>query len=255
MIQTEQLSRSYGDKQALVDLDLRVEPGEILGFLGPNGAGKSTTVKILTGMIRPSSGRALVAGYDVVEQPLEVKRRIGYVPETAALYDALTAAEYLELVACLHHLDAKTAAARREELLELFGLGDAQHQRMSEYSKGMRQKVVIAAALLHRPEVLFLDEPFDGLDANTAAVAKELLKRLADQGRTILFCSHILEVVERVCSRIVVINEGRKIAEGTAADICEAAGAATLEEAFSRLTGVRDVGLVAADMLSALDRI
>ena len=255
MIQTEQLSRSYGDKQALVDLDLRVEPGEILGFLGPNGAGKSTTVKILTGMIRPSSGRALVAGYDVVEQPLEVKRRIGYVPETAALYDALTAAEYLELVACLHHLDAKTAAARREELLELFGLGDAQHQRMSEYSKGMRQKVVIAAALLHRPEVLFLDEPFDGLDANTAAVAKELLKRLADQGRTILFCSHILEVVERVCSRIVVINEGRKIAEGTAADICAAAGAATLEEAFSRLTGVRDVGLVAADMLSALDRI
>jgi len=254
MILTEKLSRNYGDKHALIDLDLRVEPGEILGFLGPNGAGKSTTVKILTGMIRPSSGRALVAGYDVVEQPLEVKRRIGYVPETAALYDALTAAEYLELVACLHHLDAKTAAARREELLELFGLGDAQHQRMSEYSKGMRQKVVFAAALLHRPEVLFLDEPFDGLDANTAAVAKELLKRLADQGRTILFCSHILEVVERVCSRIVIINQGRKIAEGTAADICASAGAATLEEAFSRLTGVRDVGLVAADLLSALDR-
>ena len=254
MILTEKLSRSYGNKQALIDLDLRVEPGEILGFLGPNGAGKSTTVKILTGMIRPSSGRALVAGYDVVEQPLEVKRRIGYVPETAALYDVLTAAEYLELVACLHHLDAKTAAARREELLGLFGLGDAQHKRMSEYSKGMRQKVVIAAALLHRPEVLILDEPFDGLDANTAAVAKELLKRLADQGRTILFCSHILEVVERVCSRIVIINEGRKIAEGTAAEICAATGAATLEEAFSRLTGVRDVGLVAADVLSALDR-
>lgn len=254
MILTEKLSRSYGEKEALVDLDLRVEPGEILGFLGPNGAGKSTTVKILTGLIRPTSGRAWVAGYDVVEQPLEVKRRIGYVPETAALYDALTGAEYLELVACLHHLDPKTAAARRGELLELFGLGEAKDRRMTEYSKGMRQKVVIAAALLHRPEVLFLDEPFDGLDANAAAVVKELLKRLAEQGCAILFCSHILEVVERVCSRIVIINEGRSVAEGTADDIRVSVGAATLEEAFSRLTGVRDVGLVAADLLSALDR-
>ncbi len=127
------------------------------------------------------------------------------MPETAAVYQALSAAEYLELVACLHHMDPKTAKARRNELIELFGLADVQHQRMTEYSKGMRQKVVMIAALLHRPEVLFLDEPFDGLDANAAAVSKELLKRLADQGRTILFCSHILEVVERVCSRIVII--------------------------------------------------
>jgi len=254
MIRTEALSRSYGSKQALIDLNLRVEPGEILGFLGPNGAGKSTTVKILTGLIRPTSGRAVVAGFDVVENPLEVKRRIGYVPETAALYDALTAAEYLELVGCLHHLDAKTAASRRNELLDLFGLGDVQNQRMTEYSKGMRQKVVMAAALLHRPEVLFLDEPLDGLDANAAAVAKELLKRLASQGRTILFCSHILEVVERVCSRIVIVSEGRQIADGSAEGIRQSAGAATLEEAFSRLTGVRDVGEVAADLLSALDR-
>jgi len=254
MILTEHLSRSYGDKQALSDLSIRVEPGEILGFLGPNGAGKSTTVKILTGLIRPTSGRALVAGFDVVEHPLEVKRRIGYVPETAALYDALSAAEYLELIACLHHVDARTAAARRNELLELFGLADAQHQPMTEYSKGMRQKVVISAALLHRPEVLFLDEPFDGLDANAAAVAKELLRRLADQGRTILFCSHILEVVERVCSRILIINDGRRIAEGTAESIRRSAGTDTLEGAFSRLTGVRDVGQVATDLLAALER-
>jgi ABC-2 type transport system ATP-binding protein len=254
MIVTEHLSRSYGTRQALIDLTVRIEPGEILGFLGPNGAGKSTTVKILTGLIRPSSGRALVAGFDVVEQPLEVKKRIGYVPETAALYDALTAAEYLELVACLHHVDRRTTLARRDELLDLFGLGKAQHQRMTEYSKGMRQKVAITAALLHRPEVLILDEPFDGLDANAAAVAKELLKRLASQGRTILFCSHILEVVERVCSRILIINEGRQIATGTAEQIRQTGGAATLEEAFSRLTGVRDVGQVASDLISALDR-
>jgi ABC-2 type transport system ATP-binding protein len=254
MIQTEHLSRSYGEKEALIDLNLRVEPGEILGFLGPNGAGKSTTVKLLTGLIRPSSGRALVAGFDVVEQPLEVKKRIGYVPETAAVYQALSAVEYLELVSCLHHMDPKKAEARRNELMELFGLAEAQHQRITEYSKGMRQKVVMIAALLHRPEVLFLDEPFDGLDANAAAVSKELLKRLAEQGRTILFCSHILEVVERVCSRIVIINEGRQIAEGSAHGIRDSVGASTLEEAFSKLTGVRDVGEVASDLLSALDR-
>jgi ABC-2 type transport system ATP-binding protein len=254
MIITENLSRSYDGKPALIDLDMRVEPGEILGFLGPNGAGKSTTVKILTGLIAPTSGRASVAGYDVVEQPIEVKKRIGYVPETAALFEALTASEYLEFVACLHHLDPGTTAARRDELLDLYGLGAVRDQRLSEYSKGMRQKVVIAAALLHRPEVLFLDEPLDGLDANAAAVTKELLRKLAAQGRTILFCSHVLDVVERVCSRIVIIDKGRSIVNGTASGIRDSVGSATLEDAFTRLTGVRDVGAVAADLLSALER-
>ena len=255
MIVTEQLSKHYDRKVALQDLSMRVEPGEILGFLGPNGAGKSTTVKILTGMILPTSGRASVAGFDVVEQPLEVKKRIGYIPETAALYDGLTAAEYLELVACLHHLDPKTGTARREELLSLFGLAQSQHDRLSEFSKGMRQKVVIAAGLMHRPEVLFLDEPLDGLDANAAAVVKELLKKLASQGRTILFCSHILEVVERICTRIVIITGGRQAVSGTAGEIRAQTGATTLEEAFSRITGVRDVGETASDLLSALDRV
>ena len=157
-----------------------------------------------------------MAGFDVVEQPIEVKRRIGYVPETAALYDALTASEYLELIGCLHHLDRKTADTRSNELLELFGLTAEKHQRLREFSKGMRQKVLIASALIHRPEVLFLDEPLDGLDANAAMVVKEVLKQLAGQGRTILFCSHILDVVERMCTRIVIINNGQQIADGTA---------------------------------------
>ena len=255
MIVTENLSREYGAKLALSGLNLRVDPGEILGFLGPNGAGKSTTVKILTGMIRPTSGRAVVAGFDVEAAPLEVKKRIGYVPETAALYDGLTASEYLELIACLHHLDRQTAATRSGELLDLFGLAVDQHQRLSEFSKGMRQKVLIAAALIHRPDVLFLDEPLDGLDANAAMVVKEVLKRLAAQGRTILFCSHILDVVERMCTRIVIINNGKQIADGTAADIRQTTGTATLEEAFSRLTGVRDVARVAAEFITALDRV
>ena len=145
-IRTERLTKSYGTKLAVSELDLHVEPGEILGFLGPNGAGKSTTVKVLAGLIRPDTGRASICGFDVLAQPLEVKKRLGYVPETPALYESLTANEYLELVSCLHHLDPKTAAARRAELLELFGLKDNGDQRLSEFSKGMRQKIVLASA-------------------------------------------------------------------------------------------------------------
>ena len=254
MISTENLSRSYGSKAALIGLNLTVEPGEILGFLGPNGAGKSTTVKILTGMIRPDAGRALVAGFDVVEQPMEVKKRVGYVPETAALYDGLTGGEYLELIACLYHIDSKTAAARRSELLELFGLLGNEHDRMSEYSKGMRQKVAIIAAMMHRPEVLIMDEPLDGLDANTAMIVKELLKQMAAQGKTVLFCSHILDVVDRMCSKIVIINRGRLVASGTSEDLKHETGEASLEAAFGKLTGGQDVGRVAADFLSALEK-
>ncbi len=255
MIKVERLTKSYGDKLAVDSLDLWVDPGEIVGFLGPNGAGKSTTVKVITGLIKPDAGRVTACGFDVVQQPLEVKKRVGYVPETPALYDSLTASEYLELVSCLHHLDKNTAAARQRELLELFGLAGNANQRLNEFSKGMRQKVVIAAALMHRPEVLILDEPLDGLDANTAMVVKELLKRLAGQGKTIMFSSHILDVVERVCTRIVIINHGRHVASGTAAEIRAAEGAATLEEAFSKLTGVRNVGDVTSDFLAALERV
>ena len=255
MIQTEKLSKSYGNKTALIDLDLRVEPGEILGFLGPNGAGKSTTVKILTGLMPAGSGRAIVAGYDIAEQPLEVKKRIGYVPEQPALYDALTADEYLDVIGCLYHVEPAAAKARREELLQLFDLSPVKHQRLKEFSKGMRQKVVIASALLHRPDVLILDEPLDGLDANTALVMKELLRKLAAQGKTIMFSSHILEVVERICTRIFIIDKGRYVTDGTAQKIREETGSATLDEAFGKLTGVRDVGQVTADFLAALERV
>jgi len=255
MIQVERLTKAYGAKVAVDSLDLRVEPGEIVGFLGPNGAGKSTTVKIITGLIKPDSGRASVCGFDVVEKPLEVKKRLGFVPETPALYESLTANEYLELISCLHHLDRHTASARTRELLELFGLSSNADQRLNEFSKGMRQKIVIAAALMHRPEVLILDEPFDGLDANSALVMKGLLKRLAEQGKTILFSSHILEVVERVCTRICIINKGRKVVEGTVAEIVATTGAGSLDEAFGRLTGVRDAGLVTSEFVAALERV
>jgi ABC-2 type transport system ATP-binding protein len=254
MIETDKLGRSYGNNVALSGLTLQVGPGEILGFLGPNGAGKSTTVKILTGMIKPDTGRARVAGFDVVKEPIEVKRRVGYVPESAALYESLTAREYLELIASLYHQPRTSALQRIEELLDRFDLSDARDQRLSEFSKGMKQKVLIASALMHRPEVVFLDEPLTGLDANAALVVKELIRGLAAQGRTIFFCSHVLEVVERVCTRIVIVDRGRAIADGSARDIAASAGASTLEDAFVALTGKRDAAQVTHELLAALDR-
>ena len=254
MIVTEQLSHSYGDTRALVDLNLDVRRGEILGLLGPNGAGKSTAVKILTGLLTPRSGRAAIAGFDVVRQPLEAKQRLGYVPEQPVLYESLTATEFLEVVSSLHHLPPALAATRRDELMALFGLADARHQRLNAFSKGMKQKVVLAAALLHRPEVLILDEPLDGLDANAARIVKELLRSLAGQGRTVLFCSHILEVVERICTRIVILNHGAQIATGTPSEIAASVNAQSLDEAFATLTGVRDAHQISTDILSALER-
>ena len=254
MIRTEHLTHHYGVKTALQDLDLRVDPGEVLGLLGPNGAGKSTTVKILTGLLRPTSGRATVAGFDIVREPLEAKQHLGYVPEQPVLYETLTATEFLDVISSLHHLDPSLAASRRDELLELLGLGDVRHQRLNAFSKGMKQKVVLAAALIHRPDVLILDEPLDGLDANSARVVKELLRSLAAQGRSVLFCSHILEVVERVCTRIVILDKGRQIAEGTPRAIAASANVGNLDEAFAALTGVRDANQISGDILRALER-
>ena len=254
MIETDQLRRTFAEKVALERLTLTVKPGEILGFLGPNGAGKSTTVKILAGMLRPTSGHATVAGFDVTTHPLEVKRRIGYVPESAALYEALSAREYLQLVAALHHQPFDDAKRRIGELLEQLDLSSAMDQRLGEFSKGMKQKVLIASALLHRPEVIFLDEPLTGLDANAALVVKELIRSLAAQGRTIFFCSHVLEVVERVCSRIIIIDKGRVVADGTAADIASITGTGSLESAFIALTGRGEAGQAAEDLLRALGR-
>ena len=254
MIRIERLTKFYGSTEALASLDLEAVPGEILGFLGPNGAGKSTTLKILAGLIPADSGRAIVAGFDLAKDPLEVKRRLGYVPETARLYESLTADAFLDIIGALYHLDPAASRARRADLLELFGLTPDRHRLLRGFSKGMRQKIVITAALMHRPEVLILDEPFDGLDANTTLVMKTLLREMAAQGRTILFSSHILEVVERICSRICVIDKGRKVIEGTAAEITALTGASSLDEAFGRLTGVRRPAEVSADILAALER-
>lgn len=251
MIEVAELTKAYGGTAAVEALSFTVAPGEVLGFLGPNGAGKSTTVKILAGMTKPSSGRVLVAGYDVETSPQDVKKRIGYVPETGALYETLTPREHLDFVASLHRLEPATARVRSDELLELFSLADMRDRRLFELSKGMKQKVIIAGALIHDPEVLLLDEPLNFLDANTASLVKELLRRMAARQRAILFCSHVLDVVERTCTRVLVIHQGRKVAEGQVAEILRDTGSSSFDEAFGRLTGARPAERLTPGFLSS----
>ncbi|MCA9730660.1 MAG: ABC transporter ATP-binding protein [Deferribacteres bacterium] len=251
MIEVSNLVKSYGKAEALKGISFSVKPGEILGFLGPNGAGKSTTIKILTGLLPPSSGQAMVCGYSISTEPMEVKKRFGYIPESGALFESLTAFEYLQLVSDLHHLPEDLFAKRLEEFLHLFGLDKQRHQRLSDFSKGMKQKVLIVASLLHDPDVLFFDEPLNGVDANTALVFKEILKKMSSQGKTIFFCSHILEVVEKLCTRIIIINDGEIVTEGTPRSIAEKTGFSSLELAFNSLTGGADAGEKAIEFLSA----
>ncbi len=255
MIELSQLCKHFGDVEAVKGITFEVKAGEILGFLGPNGAGKSTTVKMLTGMLTPTSGRASVVGFDIRQHPTEVKKRIGYVPESGALFDSLTAYEYLELVSELHHVEPSLSGKRIEEFLALFGLTQEMNQPLAQFSKGMRQKVLLSAALIHNPEVLFLDEPLNGLDANAAMVIKELLRKMAAQGKTIMFCSHILEVVERICTRIAIIDKGQVVACGTPDEIMQSTGQQTLELAFGKLTGSLDAEVLSQEFLQALEMI
>jgi ABC-2 type transport system ATP-binding protein len=238
MIRLAKLAKSYGAQPAVAGLDLEIPTGQLVGLLGPNGAGKSTTIKMLTGMLAPTSGTAEVEGFDINRDPLEVKRVVGYVPESGALFEALTADEYLRFVASLYHIPEDEARIRIARFAAFFDLDAATlaDKPLSAYSKGMRQKVVITSALLHNPRVVFFDEPLNGLDANAALSFKTLITSLARDGKTIVYCSHILDVVERVCERVVIIHEGRLVADGTAAELREQAGEPTLERVFNKLT-------------------
>ena len=245
MIQTENLTRTFDGKVAVDHISFTIPQGQICGYLGPNGAGKTTTVKMLTGMLRPTEGRALVAGYDVVEQSLEMKRKIGYVPESGALYENLTPEEYLTMVGLLYHIPEAQLRAKITEFLRLFKLEDVRNDRMTTFSKGMKQKVVISAALLHNPDVIFFDEPLNGLDANTALLLKELIRRLAEQGKTIFYSSHILEVVEKICDRVLIINEGHIVADGAIEELRELTQQSSLEGIFSQVTHSEDMAEIA----------
>lgn len=253
MIRVADLHHSYGETPAVQGLSFEAGVGEVLGLLGPNGAGKSTTVKILTGLLPLQRGTVEVAGFDIAADPIAVKRRVGYVPESGALYDALTPDEYFRFISLLHRLEPEIVQPRIEQFLRMFDLEAVRGARMVTFSKGMKQKVLIASALLHSPDVVILDEPLNGLDANAMLVFKELLRGLAAQGRTILFCSHLLDVVERLCPRIVIVDKGRAIAAGTPDAIARQTGRATLEQAFAALTGARSAEDATAAVLSALE--
>ena len=240
MIKVQQLTKTYGEIRALGSISFTVPAGQVCGYLGPNGAGKSTTVKILTGVLRPDAGEASVAGFDVVHESLEVKKRIGYVPETGTVYSTLSANEYLALVGALHDMEQQEVAERSARMLELFQLKDAADRRLDTLSKGMRQKVVISAALLHDPEVVLFDEPLSGLDANAALLIKDIVRGLADRGKTVLYCSHILDVVERLCERVIILDRGEIVADGMTAELLSSSRRGTLETLFRSLTATED---------------
>jgi len=243
MIAVQQLSKSYGTQQAVREISLEIPTGQLVGLLGPNGAGKSTTIKMLTGMLLPTSGTAQVEGHDIVRDPLEVKRNVGYVPESGALFEALTAREYLRFVAALYQIPEKEADTRIDRFAAFFDLtpGDLASKPLSAFSKGMRQKVVITSALLHNPKTVFFDEPLNGLDANAALSFKTLITSLAKDGKTIVYCSHILDVVERVCERVIIIHQGRIVADGSVQQLREQAGEPNLERVFNKLTATENL--------------
>ncbi len=241
LIRTDRLSKYYGkggEIKAVDELDLEVYEGETFGLLGPNGAGKTTTVRLLNCIIKPTSGTATVNGYDILKEETDVKRVTGLLAESPGLYEKLSAYEFLEFMGALYDVPSDVMPERSDDLLKLFSLYDRRDYLLEGYSRGMKQKILIAAALIHDPPILFLDEPTSMLDPRAALMVKDLIKGLADKaGKTIFICSHILPVVEELCDRIGIINQGRLIALGTIHEIIAQTKTKTLEEAFIAITG------------------
>jgi ABC-2 type transport system ATP-binding protein len=258
-IATQGLTRRFGDLVAVQDVNLSVAPGQFFGFLGPNGAGKSTTIKMLTGLLAASSGRIEVLGLDLAQNSVDVKRQIGVVPEGMALFGRLTGAEYLNFVGRMYGLDRETAGKRTYELLDFMQLAEQPKTMVTDYSHGMQKKLALAAAVIHGPRILFLDEPFEGVDAIASGTLKAMLQRMIARGATIFLTSHVLEIVERLCSHLAIIHKGRLVAQGSLEELragVEAQAAAalvgapldgsaatvpgeklTLEEIFLRIVG------------------
>ncbi|MDQ2975494.1 MAG: ABC transporter ATP-binding protein [Acidobacteriota bacterium] len=251
-VETFNLVRRFREFVAVDDLNLTVRRGSFFGFLGPNGAGKSTTIKMLTGLLAPTSGRIRVLGRDIATEPLEVKKRIGVVPEDLNLFERLTGAEMLSFTGRMYGLQKAEIAERSPELLELMELRDEPKKLIVEYSHGMKKKLSLACALIHRPEILFLDEPFEGIDAIASRTLKDLLSRLTERGLTVFLTSHVLEIVERLCSDIAIISQGKLLAAGSLAELRKGIrleddgqekGPVSLEEYFIQVVGgVRNAG-------------
>jgi ABC-2 type transport system ATP-binding protein len=241
-IRTEQLTRRFGALTAVDAMDLRVTAGQFFGFLGPNGAGKSTTIKMLTGLLAPTSGRMELLGLDFQRNPIDVKRQIGVVPEGMGLFERLTGSEYLHFVGRMYGLDGATTEKRTAELLDFMQLRDREKTLIADYSHGMQKKLALAAAVIHGPRILFLDEPFEGVDALAAGALKALLGRMTERGVTIFLTSHVLEIVERLCSHVAIIHQGRLVAQGSLEELRAGIPGAegekkTLEQIFLSIVG------------------
>ncbi|WP_053960684.1 ABC transporter ATP-binding protein [Sulfobacillus thermosulfidooxidans] len=237
IIEIRDLKVWFGNQIALKGINLVVKQGQIIGYIGPNGAGKSTTIKTMLGLVKEYHGSIRIMGHDIADSNGEYKRHIGYVPETAEIYESLTADEYLIFVGGLYGLSEKTAHAKGLALAKLMGLEDGYYARIGSYSKGMRQKVLLIAALLHNPEILFLDEPLSGLDANSVMIVKDLLAQLALAKKTIFYSSHIMDVVEKISSRIILLDDGAIKADGSFEELKTLAHEQSLEDIFGQMTG------------------
>jgi ABC-2 type transport system ATP-binding protein len=253
VISIRNLFKNFGNKQVLKDINLEVYSGQVIGYIGPNGAGKSTTVKILCGLLTDYEGEVKVKGFDVKKDTLEVKKIIGYVPEMAELYDVLTPKEFLSFMGALYGINEQVCSERIQKILSAFSLADNIDQRMDSFSKGMKQKVLIASGLLHNPDVIILDEPLSGLDANSVIIIKEMISRLARDGKTIFYCSHMMDIVEKVSDRIVLIDEGRIIANGSFEELKVQQGNKSLEQIFANLTSKDSLASTADELIKALE--
>ncbi len=248
MLELRHVSKSFSGIPAVQDVSFTARPGEVTGYLGPNGSGKSTTMKMITGLIEPTDGQILFQGQRIQSDPIGFKQRMGYVPEEPHLYAHLTGLEYLTMVGQLRNLPDKPTAERIDGLLRLFSLHGDRHLPISSYSKGMRQKILLSAALMHNPELVLLDEPFSGLDVGSALVMRSLIQELAARGKVVLFSSHELETVERVCSHIVILHRGKLVADDSIEHLRSLMALPTLEEIFSQLAVEQDTGAISREI-------
>src|SRR5580698_3603910 len=252
MLEVQHLYRSYRSIPATEDVSFTVKPGEVVGFLGPNGAGKSTTVKIITGMLQPNDGRVLFEGQDIEKDMVAFRAVFGYVPEEAHLYTYMSGLEYLQLVGRLRGLDESLIETKATRLLKLLSLESWRHSPISTYSKGMRQRVLIAASLLHDPKLLIFDEPLSGLDVVSGRLFKDLLDLLAAEGKAVIYISHVLEVVEQVCSRVIVIAKGRVLADARPSDLAKLMSLPNLESVFAQLVEQQDTRSLGQQMVEVM---
>ena len=237
ILELRNLKKKFGEKEVLKGINLQVKRGEIIGYIGANGAGKSTTIKIMLGMLDGYEGDVVIFNKNIKDTKGEYKKKIGYVPEVSEVYESLTAKEYLSFIGQLYDLDIELLTKKSEELMTLFGIDEYFNTRISTFSKGMRQKLILISSIIHNPDILFLDEPLSGLDANSVMVVKELIEIFAKEGKTIFYSSHIMDVVEKISHRIVLLNDGKIVADGSFKELKENTHEVSLEEIFNEMTG------------------